>query len=830
MKQKLNRTIQKIALILVCITTLNFIAPTQVSNASLGGVLFNPMKSVVLTIADIVMQFIQMGFTGEFRGTVRSGVLDGNYSKTNIWTGDDDKIDYPDIVISPEAIFSNQIEILNIDFINPINKKDYKVSGKTTTKALSNLRSVIASWYVAIRNLALVAMLSILVYVGIKIIISSAASDKAKYKQMLVDWIVGMCLLFMLHYIMAFTIFLTEKITDMISSSAEEVQLYYPTALDATDDAKNEDMKENREKAFTFNDNCDTYAKKYKKKDKLESLPNLTAYARFYAQMGGKHNKAILTGATYLIIYIVLIIFTVKFAFTYLKRVVMMAFLTIIAPFVAMTYPLDKMNDGKAQAFNMWLKEYLFNALIQPFHLVLYTVLIGTSVELARTNLIYALAALWFLDQAEELLKKMFGFDKAATPPGIGGAFAAGAGSQLAKRAIDRFTGGKANAKNGNGENGKSETSTIRKRNNYDFGEMNGNSFPESDGDSSSNSSEENDNNPTSQQKPEKDNVSNEQQKTENDNTLSLQQAEDGSIALGADGVSEDDSGDYGMPKGLEQAENGDLALGIGGEEQTPKENKRPKGTARKMAKLAGKKMLNSAGRTIRNPKTWKKLAKKATKAATTMAGAGIGFVAGAAKNGVSGALTGAVAGGAMGNKLGGAAFDKVTSSAMNVAGKFDDFRVEAEQGWDKAQENKKNREQQQQTKEFMRNTDNQKFFENKTGKSGKDLKETMEQAAYYNQYEEFEDNDAKLRAVELEKYYMEEKGYSQKDARTLVQAGASMANRKTEGDLNKKETYINEINNRGGKHYSEADKISMAKELEKSAKYLKGMTNKPGT
>ena len=567
MKQKLNKTIQKIALILVCITTLNFIAPTQISNAGVGGVLFNPMKSVVLTIADIVMQVIQYGFTGDFKGTVRSGVLDGNYSNTNIWTGDDDKIDYPDIIISPETIFSNQIEILNIDFINPIKEEDYKVSRDKIIAALKNLRTVIASWYVAIRNLALVAMLSILVYVGIKIIISSTASDKAKYKQMLVDWLVGMCLLFMLHYIMAFTIFLTEKITDMISSSAEVVQIYYPTALDADDNADDEDIKENKEKAFIFNKACKTYDKKeeYKKGDKLESFSNLTSYARFYAQMGGEHTKAILTGAAYLIIYIVLISFTVTFAFTYLKRVVMMAFLTIIAPFVAMTYPLDKMNDGKAQAFNMWLKEYLFNALIQPFHLILYTILIGSSVELARTNLIYAIAALWFLNQAENLLRKMFGFDKAATPPGIGGAFAAGAGSEIAKTAIDRFTGGKANAKNSNRENEKSGTSTIRKRNNYDFGEMNGNSFPESDGDSSSNSSKENNNNPTSQQKPENDNVSNEQQKPENDNTFSLQQAEDGSIALGADGVSKDDSGDYGMPKGLEQAENGDLALGVSG-------------------------------------------------------------------------------------------------------------------------------------------------------------------------------------------------------------------------------------------------------------------------
>ena len=47
----------------------------------------------------------------------------------------------------------------------------------------------------------------------------------------------------------------------------------------------------------------------------------------------------------------------------------------MIAPFVALTYPIDKLNDGQAQGFNKWLKEYIFNLLIQPMHLLLYTIL-----------------------------------------------------------------------------------------------------------------------------------------------------------------------------------------------------------------------------------------------------------------------------------------------------------------------------------------------------------------------------------------------------------------------------------------------------------------------
>lgn len=80
----------------------------------------------------------------------------------------------------------------------------------------------------------------------------------------------------------------------------------------------------------------------------------------------------------------------------------MLAFLTIIAPLMAMTYPLDKLQDGSAQGFNTWLKEYIFNLLIQPVHLILYTVLIGASMDLIADNIVFALAALGFILQAEK--------------------------------------------------------------------------------------------------------------------------------------------------------------------------------------------------------------------------------------------------------------------------------------------------------------------------------------------------------------------------------------------------------------------------------------------
>lgn len=117
-----------------------------------------------------------------------------------------------------------------------------------------------------------------------------------------------------------------------------------------------------------------------------------------------------------------------------------MAFLTLIAPVIALTYPIDKAGDGKAQAFNLWIKEFAFNALLQPLHLFLYTVLLGSATELASINPLYAVVCLGFIMAAEKLLKKMFGFDKAGA--GTVGSLAGAVGlSALANKGLGMLRG-----------------------------------------------------------------------------------------------------------------------------------------------------------------------------------------------------------------------------------------------------------------------------------------------------------------------------------------------------------------------------------------------------
>jgi len=74
----------------------------------------------------------------------------------------------------------------------------------------------------------------------------------------------------------------------------------------------------------------------------------------------------------------------------------------------------------------MWFKEYMFNLIIQPFHLILYAVLVGAALSLASESLIYAVVAIYFVTPAEKLLRKFFGFDNAGTLSAAG-SFAGGA-------------------------------------------------------------------------------------------------------------------------------------------------------------------------------------------------------------------------------------------------------------------------------------------------------------------------------------------------------------------------------------------------------------------
>lgn len=344
--------------------------------------------------------------------------------------------DVPYIIYTPFAIFSGQVGMFDINFFAP--KTYYVAAGLpdsdeheplsdeqmkadyiySSTHTASKIQNTIAGWYYNLRNVALVALLIILIYIGIRIILSSTAPEKAKYKQMIINWGIAMIILLIIHIVMIATLAITENVTSALAENCCDI------------------IAEPLPKGTKFLDENGEYQKFAKDGENEEYLlTNFVGSVRLRAGIYYSADGKALDGIGYVVMYIMLVVQTCMFTWVYGKRVVYMAFLTIIAPLVAITYPIDKIGDGKSQAFDMWLKEYIFNALLQPIHLLIYTILCGSAMELAHHAPIYGIICLAFVVPAEKFIRKMFGFEKAQTPSALGGA----AGVALAMTGVQRI-------------------------------------------------------------------------------------------------------------------------------------------------------------------------------------------------------------------------------------------------------------------------------------------------------------------------------------------------------------------------------------------------------
>ena len=235
--------------------------------------------------------------------------------------------------VSPESIIKGKFILLDPNIFKKAVAStgagdytdDYYDSGNTElVKDKNDLRASFAAWYVALRNFVLVGMACVLVYIGIRMVISSVSQDKAKYKSMIKDWFVAMCLVVFMHYIMVFTLNISSMITEAIGTDgrnavggliSNEINIIANTiqvnidddskwAIFAKDDATYTDPETGKE--YTMSD----------------------VFAHIL----------ILTG---------IIVITIMYLFKYFDRFIKIIFLILISPIACLTYPIDKVGDRK---------------------------------------------------------------------------------------------------------------------------------------------------------------------------------------------------------------------------------------------------------------------------------------------------------------------------------------------------------------------------------------------------------------------------------------------------------------------------------------------------
>lgn len=225
------------------------------------------------------------------------------------------------------------------------------------------LRKAVATWYVSFRNLAILALAIIIIYLGIRMALSTIPEKTGQYKTALGAWVISVVLIFIIHYFMIAVMDINDWIVNLFeNASSNELSIYHTIQTRAMDD-------------------------------------------RIYI------------GIPATIMYLVLIVYFFRFLFVYVKRYFTIMILIIIAPFVCVKYAFDSAKGKKGSSIVNWMYDLTFNVLLQSVHALLYTVLMGIAIDMAVTNVwgfIISLILINFILKADSLFMNIFNFGRSA--------------------------------------------------------------------------------------------------------------------------------------------------------------------------------------------------------------------------------------------------------------------------------------------------------------------------------------------------------------------------------------------------------------------------------
>ena len=262
---------------------------------------------------------------------------------------------------SIQKLVFNKIGIFDINFFDSINQTD-----ETTLQGA--LKANIAKIYYALRNIAIVGMLLVLIYTGIRMAMSAVASEKAKYKTMLYNWLSGFAILMVLPYIMIIIIQINHVLinlceTIMTDLCGEKIKAIESTIFNSSTTST--------EKGFSI------------------IIPT--------------------------ILYWMITFYQLKFFLMYGKRLLNTAFLVVISPLVLVQYIFDKVADNEGSSFNTWIKEYTLNIFMQPLHAVLYMIFMTIASNIVKEAPILAVIFLGALSRGERVLRNILNVKNGTT-------------------------------------------------------------------------------------------------------------------------------------------------------------------------------------------------------------------------------------------------------------------------------------------------------------------------------------------------------------------------------------------------------------------------------
>lgn len=276
------------------------------------------------------------------------------------------------------AVF-NRVGLFNVNYFDT--EASYDVGEATIEANSSNIKikEGITEVYQISKTIAIALSLSVLIYIGMRMALSTVSSEQAKYKKMFMAWVESIIILFVMVYIMVAVVEFGDILTGIFYDMrckiiAEDPEFYRDGVFENT-------------------------------------IRETTLIAVF--------TKSGLVVTFWSIIYWCLLFLEIKFFWLYLKRFLMVGLLIVVSPLIIITYSIDKAGDGRAQVFSTWMKEYVVNVLIQPLHALIYMVFVLTANAIAYKSPLVALALLLCMGSVERMVKVVFNLKGLTTLRGI---------------------------------------------------------------------------------------------------------------------------------------------------------------------------------------------------------------------------------------------------------------------------------------------------------------------------------------------------------------------------------------------------------------------------
>ena len=297
---------------------------------------------------------------------------------------------------APDSIIFNRVAIFDVNFVHP---NDASLFGKMSGD--SGAGNVVLQIYNSFTAIALTLFALAAMVVGIKLVLSSLASEKAAAKNALKNWLIGIVLLFLMRLIITGFFELNEILVYNLSVASDSITFSF-NSLTAATGLLGGPISQAIAGALKFVGVGDV---------------NINGFTGLLA----KYSVQAVTNSDLIsaIMLFVLLGQTITLIMAYAKRLVYVIILGVCAPLVIVLDTINKVVKGSSNILNSWFKEFATSVFMQTFHSILLVVIMSilsvVNANTQNTNPFFAgIAAIVLISgliKFEKVYKKIFGLN-----------------------------------------------------------------------------------------------------------------------------------------------------------------------------------------------------------------------------------------------------------------------------------------------------------------------------------------------------------------------------------------------------------------------------------